>query len=645
MTSEKPNPSRNARRRRASIGPVSDLESHLPAEWWRDIFDSLYLKTDGDVVEDEENARLEVDRLIAAAGMEPGDHILDLCCGQGRHLLEFARRGHDGLTGVDRSRYLIRLARKRAKSAGADITFREGDARAVRIGESSQDYVLILGNSFGYFASQSDDARLLTGAARALKASGTLVLDLVDGDWMRAHFEPRSWEWIDQNHFVCRERSLSEDGRRLISREVIVHDERGVIADQFYAERLYSPAELQTLLEEAGFREVRQMGGFEALSERGQDLGMMGHRAIVTARAPKKTARAGVSGRAQPLDVAVIMGDPRLPDKVKRGGQFNEEDFATIQKLKESLETLESYRFRYLDNHATLEKDLRAAPPDLALNLCDEGFNNDAFMELHVPALLETLDIPYTGAGPVCLGICYDKSLVRAAAAALDVPTPSETYVRPHDRSATLPTSFPAILKPNYGDSSFGITSQAVVNNKMELVDYLEKLWRDLGDQPILVQEYLTGAEYTVGLIGNPKTGLEPMTLLEVDYSKLDPSLPKILGYESKWDPDSPYWTEINYRASDAPEALRRDMAEYAARMFERLGCRDYARFDFRATADGQVRLLEANPNPGWCWDGKMNLMAELAGHSYADFLDSILRSAVSRYGIGVHAGAGSALA
>ena len=86
-------------------------------------------------------------------------------------------------------------------------------------------------------------------------------------------------------------------------------------------------------------------------------------------------------------------------------------------------------------------------------------------------------------------------------------------------------------------------------------------------------------------------------------------------------------------------------MAEYAARMFERLGCRDYARFDFRATADGQVRLLEANPNPGWCWDGKMNLMAELAGHSYADFLDSILRSAVSRYGIGVHAGAGSALA
>ena len=66
MTSEKPNPSRTARRRRASIGPVSDLESHLPAEWWRDIFDSLYLKTDGDVVEDEENARLEVDRLIAA---------------------------------------------------------------------------------------------------------------------------------------------------------------------------------------------------------------------------------------------------------------------------------------------------------------------------------------------------------------------------------------------------------------------------------------------------------------------------------------------------------------------------------------------------------------------------------------------------
>ena len=75
----------------------------------------------------------------------------------------------------------------------------------------------------------------------------------MDGDWMRGNFEARSWEWVDQNHFVCRERDLAEDGDRLISREVVVHAERGVIADQFYAERLYSKERLEALMQRAGF--------------------------------------------------------------------------------------------------------------------------------------------------------------------------------------------------------------------------------------------------------------------------------------------------------------------------------------------------------------------------------------------------------
>ena len=69
----------------STFGPVADLESHLPAEWWRELFDSLYLKTDGDVVENDVNTTREVDFLIKATGLTPADHILDLCCGQGRH--------------------------------------------------------------------------------------------------------------------------------------------------------------------------------------------------------------------------------------------------------------------------------------------------------------------------------------------------------------------------------------------------------------------------------------------------------------------------------------------------------------------------------------------------------------------------------
>ncbi len=111
---------------------------------------------------------------------------------------------------------------------------------------------------------------------------------------------------------------------------------------------------------------------------------------------------------------------------------------------------LPDYRFRYLDNHASLYRGIARQPPaHFVLNFCDEGFNNDAFMELHVPALLEMLGIPYSGAGPACLGLCYNKSLVRGIAEAIDVPVPAETYFNSDDFAATIPSVFPALIKPN----------------------------------------------------------------------------------------------------------------------------------------------------------------------------------------------------
>jgi D-alanine-D-alanine ligase len=230
--------------------------------------------------------------------------------------------------------------------------------------------------------------------------------------------------------------------------------------------------------------------------------------------------------------------------------------------------------------------------------------------------------------------MCYDKSLVRGVAASLDVPVPFETVVRAGDQGATLPSNFPAILKPNFGDSSVGITKDAVVNDYGELLNYLARLRDAFPGRPILVQEYLTGAEYSVGLIGNPGQILRPLPVLEVDFSGLQEGLPKILGYESKWDPESPYWTQIRYIPARLSEHQQAQLVEYSARLFERLACRDYARFDFRAAADGSLKLLEVNPNPGWCWDGKFNLMAEFRGISYSEMLKMILDAARERLGL-----------
>jgi D-alanine-D-alanine ligase len=619
---------------RSCLGPVADLEQHLPSEWWRKLFNALYVKTDGDVVENHENTRREVDFIVSAAAVQQHSTILDLCCGQGRHCLELARRGFKNVMGIDRSRYLIRLAKKRAQNENLQVVFKEGDARNPRLTENSIDCVAIMGNSFGYFSNKQDDEKVLAAVGKILRPTGQLILDITDGAHMHDNFERRSWEWIDEHHFVCRERSISSDGERLISREVIVHDEMGVIADQFYAERLYTRESITKLLDKTGFRNIRHHGNVEAVSDRDQDLGMMARRILISADAPQLVRRP--RGKAPVLDVTVLMGDPRLPDTVKRNGQFNPEDHETVRRLKDSLSELPGYTFRYLDNHGTLERDLAELKTDLVLNLCDEGWNNDPFKELHVPALLELRGLAYTGAGPTALGACYDKGLVRAVAQSIDVPVPLETYVRAGDQGATLPSVFPALLKPNFGDSSVGITKDAVVRNERALIEYLEKL-RALFPKramPVLVQEYLTGSEYSVSMIGNPDQGLRALPIMEVDFSKLDASLPKILGYESKWEPESAYWAQIRYVEATIPDHIQQQLIESSARLFERLGCRDYARFDFRADARGEIKLLEVNPNPGWCWDGKLAIMAGFAGIRYTEMLGQILQAAVERTGV-----------
>jgi D-alanine-D-alanine ligase len=616
------------------IGQVEDLESHVRPDWWRVIFDELYLKTDGDVFENDRNTQADVDALISAAGLRPRDRVLDLCCGQGRHALELARRGFRDVTGVDMSPYLIGLARRRARATGASVRFLESDAREWRLSGERFHCVAILGNSFGYFDRREDDALLLRRARESLGTNGRLVLELVDGDWQRAHFERRSWEWLEGRVLVCRERSLSKDGERLVTRETVLSADRGVLADRFFAERLYSHAEIQDLLESLGFAAVRFLDPPDAQSDRESDLGMMARRHLVVARAKEGPA---VRRARSPREVVVVLGDPRLPDSVKPGGRYGRDDLRTVERLRAALAALSDFRFRYVDHHAELLPLLGAARPDLVLNLCDEGYKNDAAMESHLPALLDLLGIPYTGAGPACLALCYDKSVVRSIAVSLGIPVPEEISIGEDDSVATLSTALPGLVKPCRGDNSVGIDHRSVVRTPDEAMDAVRRLRHSLPGNPILVQEYLAGSEYSLGVIGNPGQPFEFLPLLEVDYSALDPGLPPILAYASKWDPASPYATQITYKRAVLPPDVERELVHQAIRLFGRLGCRDYARLDFRADAKGRIKLLEVNPNPGWCWDGKLNIMAGFAGLRYPDLLRLILQAAEHRLSL-VHA-------
>ncbi|MDH5619254.1 MAG: methyltransferase domain-containing protein, partial [Gammaproteobacteria bacterium] len=610
---------------RSSIGPVADLESYVKADWWRDIFNANYLRTDGDVVEDPEMTESEVDTFLQLVDVDKDTPMLDLCCGQGRHVLDLARRGYTNLCGADRSHYLISRAKRLARDRDLDVTFREGDARRLRFPDDRFEFVYLAGNSFGYFESAEDDIAVLAEIRRILAPRGQLLIDFTDGDYLRSNFDARSWEWIDKNYFVCRERALSRDESRLVSREVITHAKKGVIADQFYAERLYNAEQLRTLLQDNGF-DVLSTTPMSTVSKRDQDLGMMAQRIVLTARSGKM--RPGVTLKKAPLcRVTVLMGDHRKSDSVKPGGAFDADDYHTIGELKKALAQVPGYRFTYIDNHDTLIDELRAhgKKTDFVLNLCDEGFNNDATKELHIPSLLETLGIPYSGGTPQCLAYCYDKSLVRGVATEIDIPVPAAFSVGPEEVTfISFPLEFPVIVKPNFGDSSFGITAESVCYDIGQLEQAIARVREWSGFScPILVEEYLTGKDISVGVIGNPPESYIELPIIEEDYSRLPEGLPQICGYEAKWDTESVYFKNLQSIPACLPQATVEFLHASCNKLFQRLGCQDYARFDWRLDANGTPRLLEANPNPGWCWDGHLARMAKHAGMSYAEMLGS----------------------
>jgi D-alanine-D-alanine ligase len=613
-------------RNHRAAGPLRDLASHVPAEWWRTLFGALYLRTDGDVVEDDRITAQEVDVLVAAAALSPRHRILDLCCGQGRHALELARRGFDHVIGLDHSSFLVQLARQRAAASALPVTFREGDARE-SLPECGQfDRIYLMGNSFGYFEDIADDRGLLEAVRRALVPEGTMTLDIVDGGWYRAHLDRRRWEWIDDQHLVCRERELSPDGDRVITRELIVHNTTGIVADQLYAERLYSRDRICALLGEAGFDPVEFHSNLRVVSDQHRDPGLMANRVLLTASvSPTSPARVSRQRSA----VMVLLGDPRRPDSVKRNGRFNAEDLDTVERLQSALAAIEPYAFYCIDDHDELIQRLEYERPRLVLNLCDEGFRNRPDMELHIPALLEMRGLAYTGAPPSCLAVCYDKPLVRGLALALNIPVPGEIRLL-HDDAVPASLVYPLFVKPARADGSFGIGGWSVADDRQAVLAAIDRLKCEHGVRDIVVQEFLGGRDPTTGIIGNVEGGLTVLPIIEFDYSAL-PCGPRIQCYGSKWDASSPSWTGICCRKAEIAEAEAGHMENAAAALFGALGCRDYARFDFRAGTDGVIRLLEVNPNPSWCWDARMAVMAEMAGMSYPGMLQAILDCAWKR--------------
>ncbi|MEM0481824.1 MAG: methyltransferase domain-containing protein [Nitrososphaerota archaeon] len=604
------------------------LEQLLDPEWWSKIFNEVYLKTDSDVVMNESLTKREVDLIIQMLDLEPSERILDLCCGQGRHSIELGRRGFRNVEGLDLSEYLVRLAQKTAREQGIKVSFRLGDARNTPYPNNMFDAVMLMGNSFGYFANKNDDIKVLREIYRVLRPYGRLLMDLAAGDAVRQNYAKRSWEWVDDRTLVVREREMSTDGERIITREIVIDVENGVRADNVYAVRLYSFAELKSILESAGFVNVtlRMLMDSEDSSS---DPGLMATRMIVTALAGKENGE-----QEGGKEVYVLLGDPRIPNPVKPGSVFDEDDQYAVNELKSALYGIKGYKFKFIDNHSEM---LRILEQDhsrihLVLNLCDDGLHNDPFKEPHIPAMLDMLGLSYTGAGQRCLTLCYDKNLVKLVAHQMGIPTPRSVLLEPGEAPFRVRgLKYPLVVKPNFGDNSWGITEKSIARSSEDLVASIENLRRGWGyGGPILVEEYIEGEDLTVSIIGNPPHDYVVAPILREDYSGVPASLPRICTYQAKWIPASSYGAVRSVPAS-LPPSIKSMMTKWSIQLFKRLECRDYARFDWRLGSDGVPYFLEANPNPGWVWDGHLRRACSYMGWTYRRMLLEIIKRAERR--------------
>ena len=194
---------------------------------------------------------------------------------------------------------------------------------------------------------------------------------------------------------------------------------------------------------------------------------------------------------------------------------------------------------------------------------------------------------------------------------------------------------FPALLKPNTGDSSQGITKDAVVKNEKALLDYLERLRVEF-PQAVCAR---AGVSDRTRIFGRPdrqsRSGLAGAAAFWRSTSRTSiRDCRRFSATRASGSRTARTGTQIRYQEATLSEIAQQQLVEHSTRLFERLGCRDYARFDFRADSKGEIKLLEVNPNPGWCWDGKLNIMAGFQGMRYSELLAQILQAAVERLSI-----------
>jgi len=322
---------------------------------------------------------------------------------------------------------------------------------------------------------------------------------------------------------------------------------------------------------------------------------------------------------ALPLAVTVLMDEATLAEGeiFARCTQVSATEYHVVNSLRRVGHTV-----HLLGVGSRLEAvvaGLRRQQPDVVFNLTEQ-FRDDRRLDANVAAMLELLDLPFTGSGPAGLMLCRDKGLSKHVLRAGGIQVPDFEVLEPGNVPHLLRSStYPRVVKPLLEDGSVGISNASLVHTRAELATRVRMIHRRFR-QAAIVEEYVAGRELYVTVLGNS------------EFTSASDAAPRMATYQVKWDKRYRKRWRVRQSFARLEPGLLTSIAKTCRDAFRLLHVRDYARVDLRVTPEGRVVVLEVNPNPGLNVIDEVALSAEKAGIPYQALIDRIVRMAIARH-------------
>jgi D-alanine-D-alanine ligase len=326
------------------------------------------------------------------------------------------------------------------------------------------------------------------------------------------------------------------------------------------------------------------------------------------------------------MKVAIIYNQPES-DRYHALGESKAE-LGVLDEVNAVSQGLDELKYPYLSIPlrpplVLVNQQLRVLEADIIFNLF-EGFDGCPETESRVAEMLAERKIPFTGCPATALKLALDKARTKELFVKSGIPTAKYQVLSP-ENMATFSLSFPCIVKPLAEDASHGISEDSVVADFAALTKQLTQVCKLYGGRA-LVEEYIDGREFNTTVMGNMR--LTVPAISEIVYT-LPPDKPRVLTFNAKWEENSLYFE--NTRAvcpADITSEERGTIQQIAKAAFRLIGCRGYARVDFRQDTAGNFKVLEVNPNPDITPGSGAALQAATAGMTYSQFIERIIRFA-----------------